>query len=330
MYNNSTLRYLQGLVERKCQKFPTDFQNLAQWEEYKSWLLDNLKKILPIIQCTDQGKGKSLSRVNLGTKTVIEEIQVLVDESYYIKFHLYLPIKCVGKIPCVLVCPGYLQEKRASDIADMCIALSEHNIAAAAVEYTATGSCGDRPDSALNLDNVVSVAACLGMNDVGIRVAHNMAVLHYIQNRIEINKDRIGITGLCQGSIVLWFTAALCEEFKAIAPLCGTTTMEAEILEYTGTQGGWSGTSPFVFNLLEYGDVPQIYATFAPRPLLVQNNVIDRHWPYSGLQKVKGLCEKVYGLYQAEDKCSFCIEHQTHAYDEKFIESIIRFFETNL
>lgn len=329
-YNNSTVHYLQSLAARKCDRLPENFVDLEHWETYKSVFLSNLKRILPLLQVHPTGDDRVLSVMQLGTNAVIEEVQVCVDEDYYIKIHLYLPKNCEEPAPCVMVCPGYLQEKRAGDIVDMCMALAKNKIAAAAVEYSATGSCGDRPDGETNLDNVVSVAACLGINDVAIRTAHNMAVLRYLKTRPEIAGERIGITGICQGSIVLWFTAALCDEFKAMAPLCGTTTLEAEILEYTSAQGGWSGTSPFVYNLLEYGDVPHIYASFAPRPLLVMNNIIDRHWPYSGLQKVKDFCDKIYGLHQAQDKVCFRVEHQKHSYDEIFIEAIVCFFQEYL
>ena len=328
--NYSSIKYLQRLVAQKCASLPSKFVTLEQWERFKADLVPSLKRILPVAEPARIQPDAVTARLNLGDDAVLEEIDVCVDDDYFVQIHLYLPAGRSGALPCVLVCPGYMQEKRAQDIADMCIALTRQGIAAAAVEYTGTGSCGERPDSPTDIDNAAALSIILGKNDVGLRVAHNLAVLRYIQNRTDFDPDRIGITGLCQGSIVLWYTAAVCEDFKAIAPLCGTTTLEAEALEYTSRQGGWSGASPFVFDLLSYCDVQHLYGCFAPRPLLVQNNIIDRHWPYSGLQKVKTMAENIYALYGASENVTFRLEHESHAYCGQFIDNIAQWFADTL
>lgn len=162
---------------------------------------------------------------------------------------------------------------------------------------------------------------------MGLRVMANLSVPRYLKSLDYVDDERIGITGICQGSIIVWFTAALSEEFSAIAPLCGTSSYEAETLEYVNRQGGWTGISPFVFNLLKYADVQHLYGCFAPRPLFVQSNIIDTHWPLSGLQKVKTMGENIYSLHGASDKYRFLLEHEPHAFSGTFITNLTQWFK---
>jgi dienelactone hydrolase len=199
-----------------------------------------------------------------------------------------------------------------------------------AMEYDATGERADRPDFETGINNVTSLGQLLGINNVGFRVMSNLAALRYLKSREDVDPNRIGITGLCQGAIVTWFTSALCEEFKAVAPLCGATTYEAIALEYANRQGGWSGTSPYVFKMLEFADFQHIAAVIAPRPLFVQNNLIDIHWPLSGYEKVKQMAAQVYALYGAEDKCRFSLENGPHAFAEPFLSNIADWFSEAL
>ena len=152
-------------------------------------------------------------------------------------------------------------------------------------------------------------------------------MVRYLLTRDDVDAERVGITGLCQGSIVTWYTAAVCETLAAVAPLCGVTTHEAIILEYCNRQGGWSGISPYVWDLAAVADIQHVVACTAPRPLFVQNNLIDIHWPLSGFEQVKAMAEHVYGLHDAADRCRFHLEHGPHAFAEPMKSNIVSWFQ---
>ncbi|NSW91004.1 MAG: dienelactone hydrolase family protein [Firmicutes bacterium] len=322
----SSLKYLQWKVSEICKALPQHFATLEEWKTYKSNLVPKLKELLPVWEPTQEFPDINKAKIDLGEDLILEAVDVNVEYKYFVPIHIYRPKNINRQLPVVLVCPGYAQPKNAQDVADICIAFAKAGIMAAAVEYDGTGECADRPDAVTGINNVTALALLIGMNNVGLRVMHNLSVLRYLKSRNDVNSECIGITGLCQGSIILWYTAALCEDFKAIAPICGTTTLEAEALEYTNRQGGWTGTSPFVFDILKHCDVQHLYGCFAPRPLLVQNNIVDHHWPYSGLQKVKDMIENIYGLYNANGNCSFLLEHEPHAFVGNFIKNTVEWF----
>ncbi len=323
----SALKYFQKKITERCSKLPQRFDSLEEWNEYKAKLVAVLREELPIWQTGDQSACPQTASAELGGNIVLEAIDVYFEDGFYIPVHVYVPKQKAPKRPAVIVCPGYGQRKNSEDIVDLCVVLAKEGMIALAMEYDATGERADRPDFETDINNVTALGQLVGITNVGLRVMSNLAALNYLKNRDDIDSRRVGITGLCQGAIVTWFTAAICEDFAVVAPLCGATTYEAIALEYCNRQGGWSGISPYVFDLLSYADVQHIIAAIAPRPLLAQNNLIDMHWPLSGFEKVKQFSQHIYDLYNSGENCRFILEHGPHAYAGPFISNIVTWFK---
>lgn len=322
----SVLRYLQKRVAKRCAALPDRFDSLDEWQRYRARLVDVLREKLPVWELNDSCASRLTACADLGDDLRMEAVDVPFEDGFFVPVHVYGPRSGEGRLPAVIVCPGYQQRKNDSDMVDMGIALARAGMLAVLVEYDGTGERADRPDPATDINNVCAAGQLIGITNVGLRVMTNLATLRYLRTREDVDAARIGITGLCQGSIITWYTAAVCKDLAAAAPLCGITTHEAIVLEYCNRQGGWSGISPYVFGLLDIGDVQHIVAAVAPRPLFVQNNMIDIHWPLSGFQKVKDLVQHVYGLYGAEDRCRFRLEHGPHAFAEPFCSNIVGWF----
>ncbi|OGV70526.1 MAG: hypothetical protein A3K19_24705 [Lentisphaerae bacterium RIFOXYB12_FULL_65_16] len=322
----SALRHLQEKVAARCAALPWTFESLQAWNAYRERLVCGLRTILPVWDLTDARPSPVVAELALGADLTLEAVDVHFEAGFCIPVHLYRPRAKAGPRAAVLVCPGYSSPKNAPEIADLCIALARAGMIAVTLDYDGTGERAERPDSATAINNVCAAAALLGMNNVGLRVMNNLAVLKYLKTRADVDAARIGITGHCQGSIVTWFTAAVCAEFAAVAPVQGVTSYEAIILEYCNRQGGWSGISPYVYGMLEYGDIPHVLACTAPRPLWVRNNIVDPHWPYSGLARAKALCEQIYALHGAGDRCTFHLGHEPHQYAPAVINDLVPWF----
>lgn len=327
---HSALKHLQAKVQTVCRSFPKRFDTLEQWLDYRERTVSLLQRLLPIWELPEFPAYSNVTSLPLGKDLTLEALDVQFEDSFYIPVYLYRPRESNGPLPAVLVCPGYGCSTHSSDTADICIALAKHGMIAVSLDYDGGGERADRPDFETDINNVTAVAGLIGISNVGLRVMNNLAVLHYLKGRPDVDASRIGITGLCQGSIVTWFTAAVCEDFRAVAPLCGGTTYEAVALDYCNRQGGWSGTSPYVPGLLLETDMQFVAACIAPRPLLCQNNIVDLHWPYAGLESIRELCENVYALYPGGVKPGFALEHAAHAFCEPFIGNIVAFLSGQL
>ena len=326
----SEVRLLQQWLLERCNALPESFKDLDEWERYRAELREFLGMTFPILDGSNNRSAVTLAYSDLGDDLLFESVDVPLSGEFDAPVHLYRLKSCPTPAPAVIVCPGYAQRKNDPDVIDMCMSLARCGFIAATVEYGGTGERADRPDVTTNINNASVLAHLIGYSNVGMRVFTTRRVLDFLVRHDGVDSERIGITGLCQGSIISWFSAAVDDRFRAVALLCGATTYEAIALEYVNRQGGWSGISPYVFNILAKGDVQHVIGCIAPRPLLVQNNLIDKHWPFSGFGKVRRFVESIYSLYNSPKYLRFRVEHAPHAFAEPFITNITGWFSTHL
>lgn len=325
----SVLGFLQREVAAACEALPKRFESPEGWQAYRKELTQALGILLPVFPMPGKGVFETHISAGMTDGILCEHLAVRTAPGLSAAVLLYRP-ENRENCPAVLVCPGYGQGKQEKDITDICRLLASRGYVTAAADYTATGEAAVRPDFASDINNHDCCARLLGWTDIGMRVMTNRALFAALREHPQTDPGRIGITGLCQGSIVTWFTAAVTEGFKAAALLCGLTTYEAVALEYMNRQGGWGGPSAYLTGLLRYGDIQHVAACFAPNPLLIINNLIDRHWPLSGCGKAYDFLKNIYGLYGAGDRLSLYILDCAHAYAEPANTVIADFFDANL
>lgn len=324
----SLLNCLQSEVREACARLPQSFSSLDTYTSYRSELQEALKMLLTVKFIPNMLHG-----VEILQKVQIEpdiEVTLLAipQRSAYVSALLYQKASETSS-PAVIVCPGYGQRKQDQDVTQMGLAIARRGIAAIIPDYTGTGYASNRPDVHTDINNHAAAASLLGESDLGLRVETNRVLLSYLRGNPSIDSARIGITGLCQGAIVTWYTIALESDISACALLCGMSTYEAVVTEYMSHEGGWTGTSPYLHGVLGYGDAQHIVSCFAPKPLLVINNMVDRHWPLSGYQKSRTFLEHVYALY-GSSAAEFMLLPCSHSFDEPQNIYIADFFEKHL
>ncbi|MBN2558936.1 MAG: hypothetical protein JXB33_09310 [Clostridia bacterium] len=325
MNKYSLHRYLQAKVLQQCALLPVHFSGTGEWQEYKKGLRSWLEENLPVIRNPHTGSGISTGIFMISDSVSLETADVQVDENLTVPVYIYRPSAPVPS-PAVMICPGFATPANTGFYVSFAISLAEAGITAAVMEYGGTGLCADRPVCETNVNNIASAAHLLGMNEAGFRVSYNISVFEYLRKDPGIIKDKIGITGLCQGAIAAMYTIAAEDGFASFAPLCGVSTYEAEVTDYAGRQGGWTGISPFVFNVLKHGDFMHFLAAFAPKPMLALNNIIDIHWPLQGFGKTRKFVSHIYDLYGAGDECTFLLSHSPHSYEGENATALVDFF----
>lgn len=302
------------------------FNDLESWKIFRKDLINYLRSelvyeeflsIAPSVIFTEKWNSYNKQTIHIG-----------YFENFGFPCDLYYPDS--DNTPIVLICPGFGQRRNEKDIEEMVLSLLNSNIACIVPDYDSVGDRSDIDNVMQNTEMFTTCMSLLGYSNLGIRVTTNFACLKYIKQRNRFDISKTGITGLCQGAIVTWFTTAVCDEFKSTAPLCGATDYYAIGLEYCSTLGGWSGSSPYMNGILEHADIPAVISLAAPRPLLVQNNIIDRHWPYSGFARCKDFTQNIYELYNSKNAVRFQIENCPHAYSGNFISNIREWFVNTL
>ena len=156
-------------------------------------------------------------------------------------------------------------------------------------------------------------AGAAGTQVMGIQVFDTLRGLDYLLTRPDVDPERIGVAGLCQGSEQTWLAAALDDRFKIAVPVCGTTTYEEWVRMPITVPTDLSDPSPYVAGVLRSTDWHEINACIAPRPVFIASNSGDNWWPAPGYDKVITTLDRVFQMYGQPDRFRHLRELRSHS-----------------
>ncbi len=165
-----------------------------------------------------------------------------------------------------------------------------------------------------------------GYTPAGVEVWNAIRGLDLLSERPEVDSQNMGATGISGGGAISWFLAAADSRVKAAAPVCGASTLEAQIL--TRTIDGHCDCMTHI-NTFQ-SDFRDIGALIAPRALLIGQSDRD------GLNKVESvrqIADDLKGLYELHGVPENLMYIETpggHSYHEKSRSGIFSFFMKHL
>jgi dienelactone hydrolase len=165
-----------------------------------------------------------------------------------------------------------------------------------------------------------------GYTPAGVEAWNSMRALDYLSTRPEVDTNRFGITGRSGGGAYSWFTAALDERIKAIAPVAGLTDLQNHVVD--GTVEGHCDCMFFV-NTYRW-DYPLLAALCAPRPLLLVNSDTDSIFPLDGVMRTHAKIRQIYQLYKAADKFGLVIGPGPHRDTQDLQVPVFHWFNRHL
>ncbi len=137
-------------------------------------------------------------------------------------------------------------------------------------------------------------AIMLGKSIAGLRVLDNMRVLDYLQTRKEVDANNIAAMGISGGGMNAFFTAAMDDRIKASVISGYFCDWRKSILDI------FHCTCNFVPGLLNLGELSDVAALLAPRPLLVQNGIKDDIFPIEGVKQTVQKAKRAWKLFGTE------------------------------
>ncbi|MDG2222921.1 MAG: acetylxylan esterase [Rubripirellula sp.] len=147
-----------------------------------------------------------------------------------------------------------------------------------------------------------------GYTPAGVEAWNCVRALDYLQNREEVNAERIGVTGRSGGGAYSWWIAAIDERIKAAVPVAGITSLKNHVVD-----GCVEGHCDCMYMVNTYRwDYPMVAALVAPRPLLISNTDKDRIFPLDGVVDVYSKTRRIYDLYEASDQLGLQITEGPH------------------
>jgi dienelactone hydrolase len=145
----------------------------------------------------------------------------------------------------------------------------------------------------------VLLIKCLlfGLNPLGLNVWDGMRCLDYLQTRPEVDGDRLGCVGLSYGGTMTLFLAALDERVKAAVISCYLNTFAGFALQL----GNFCGVQVPI-GILRYGDLGEVAALIAPRPLCVEAGRRDDGFPIDETRKAVEVVRRAYQIANATER----------------------------
>ena len=154
-----------------------------------------------------------------------------------------------------------------------------------------------------------------GKTMAGIRVWQAQRMFEYLGARADVDPGRIGSMGISGGGLVSSFFAAYNKNVKACVVSGYFCTFKHSIM------GLHHCIDNFVPGFLKYGEMAELFALIAPRPLLMESGTKDTIFPIEAVKSSYAKLAALYGRLGAKDNIDIDIfegEHQisgAKAYD---------------
>ena len=242
---------------------------------------------------------------------------------------LYEPENLQGKMPAVLVAHGHVgaQGKSVEYKQKQCINLALHGILALNLEWLGYGELGQNEYSHMWAGHLDLV----GMNELGLFYLQMRKGLDYLYDHPNVDRARIGMTGLSGGGWQTIILSALDERVKVSVPVAGFSSLSSRI---EARQFGDIGDQEqLATDLLAQIDYPHLVALLAPRPTLLIYNAEDDCCFRAPLVKplVFDAIEPIFKLYGAEQSFTWHENRDpgTHNYQLDNRLAAYRFFSQN-
>jgi cephalosporin-C deacetylase-like acetyl esterase len=152
-----------------------------------------------------------------------------------------------------------------------------------------------------------------GYTPAAVECWNGIRAIDYLQNRSEVDPERIAVTGISGGGAATFWIAAADERVKVAVPVSGMSDLE----DYVGEKVV-NGHCDCMF-LINTFQRPwtDIAALVAPRPLLFENSGHDTIFPMNGNDRIRARLEKLYGLYTNRTDRLFDIGVMPGGHDDK-------------
>jgi lysophospholipase L1-like esterase len=187
-----------------------------------------------------------------------------------------------------------------------------------------TGPAGAAETGRAEQDSLFKLNLWLGRTLWGMFVRDDQIALDYLCSRPEVDRSRIGATGMSMGSTRAWWLAALDERVAAAVGVACLTRYQ-NLIAHGGLRQ--HGVYYFVDGLLRHFDTEGVVALIAPRPFLALTGELDAGSPADGVRVIEEKVSRVYRVVRAEDRFKSILYPEIgHTYTPKMRAEMLAWF----
>jgi len=261
----------------------------------------------------------------------LEDIKFQADRDNWVPAIVAKPRAATQALPAIICLPGTNGTRQ--HLVDPILQLSQFPrtgwARALAAEGYVTISLDYRGSQARN-QNIYTdaVRAQLEGGSYMSQLVHEVIrAVDYLQTRPDVDRTRIGITGFSLGGAMTWYAAAADPRLTVVVPVCGGVGTYDALL---GNQKKTSYHSQYFYPagfLKQFpGDQPEVFASLAPRAVLVVGRDQDQGMPVEGLRKLEQEVKAAYSKRGAPERFAVHITAGEHTYTEEMFDQVKAWF----
>lgn len=318
---------------------PTD---LKRWQE-----VDRARTRETLLRCLgelpprpDPKKVKVVSREDQGDY-VLERIEFHNGVDMVVPGILLLPKNRKGPVPAVVGLHGHGSSKesictdpKSSQLIGPELARKGYVVAAIDAcfngERVGKGPAGPRLDKGAYPQELSLFKLYLwqGRTLWGMMLREEQCLIDYLETRPEVDRQRIGATGMSMGCTRSWWLAAIDDRVQAVVGVA-CFTRYTELIAHGNLRR--HGIYYFVPGVLAHFDTEAIHALIAPRPHLELSGDQDGGAPTDGVITLEKKLGSVYRLHgKSEHFRSVLYKDTGHEYLPEMKDEMVKWFEKHL
>jgi len=151
-------------------------------------------------------------------------------------------------------------------------------------------------------------ANILGYTAMGMRMHDLRCCLDFLEQRSEVDADRLYLTGHSGGGMCTVFLSAIDARVKAAVPSCYVCTWRRSLMDMDHC------SCNFVPGILNLIDMPDLLGLIAPRPLLIVAGRNDPLFPLAGVMEAYERAKEMYAAAGAPENLELFIGEGGHRY----------------
>lgn len=325
--SNSIRNHLMRVAQEVTHESLAGFRTLADWEKARPTRYAQYLEMMGLVDVPMDGARPLLNVKIVGTIRKqgyrIEKLRYESLPGLYVPANLYIPDEIREPAPAILYVCGHSRTQKVSYQTHP-RKFAQLGFVCLIIETIQWGEVyGDHWGCyARGWFHWYSRGYCPG----GVELWNAMRGLDLLCARPEVDKDKLGVTGISGGGTQSWYIAAADPRIKAVAPVCGTSTVNSHIHQRT-IDGHCDCMMPINTYRQDFHDIG---ALIAPRPLLIASANRDGLNSIEAVREVHHYIKDIYELYHQPENISLVETPGGHSYHEISRTRIFSFFLKHL
>jgi dienelactone hydrolase len=325
--SNNIRQYLTRVAGEITDRSLADIKTREDWEKVK---LQRYREMVEMLSLTDMPLSGERPELNVKVTGTVQQQGFRIEKLYYeslpglyVVANLYIPDNLRKPAPAILYQCGHAHSqkvhyqahaRRFAELGFVCLIVETIQYGEVFGEHW---GCYDR-----GWFNWYS----RGYTPAGVETWNGIRGIDLLIQRQEVDKNNIGVTGISGGGALSWFIGAMDPRVKAVAPVCGNSTIKSHIA--SRTVDGHCDCMMMINTYLR--DFHDIGALIAPRPLYIAQADRDGLNTIESSREVYYALKDFYGLFDATEKIQFIQTPGGHSYHKSSRQGIFAFFMEHL